>query len=81
MSKFIERCRTQRDAIRQATSTAKAAAADNNCLWTEKVLMMSGDTLYIMSPPTGRVKRLRLAGWDLHDGLLWCGPKVADKIV
>lgn len=81
MTKAIEQCRTQREAIKQATSTARSAAADNDCDWTEKVLMMCGDTLYVTSSPGGRVTKKRLAGWDSADGLLWCGPRVATKII
>jgi hypothetical protein len=68
------KCKTQKQAIADARKFAIDAARDNDCNWTEKVFLMSGDTMYICADITGKITVSLAGGWD-RDGHIFCGPK------
>lgn len=68
------KCKTQRQAISEAKQFSIEAARDNDCDWTEKVILMSGNTLHITSTPSGIITMSETSGWD-RDGHIFCGPK------
>jgi hypothetical protein len=68
---------TQKEAVRSAKKLAKEAAKDNDCRWTESVIMASGDTLHLTSTPQGKIAETLEAGWITH-GLIHCSRRVAD---
>jgi hypothetical protein len=67
---------TQREAIRDATKSAREWAADNQEPMTASVLLWSGDTMHVTAEPAGRLIRKLTAGWD-REGLLFCSRKTA----
>jgi hypothetical protein len=67
---------TQREAIREATKSAREWAADNQEPMTADVLLWSGDTLHITSTPDGKITHRVTAGWD-RDGVLFMSRKTA----
>ena len=68
------KCNTQREAIKTTRTMAAVEAKANGCDWTEKVILMSGDTIHITVSEAGRVTTKTTSGWD-RDGHIFCGPK------
>jgi len=68
------KCKTQKQAIADARKFAIEAAQDNGCNWTEKVILMSGNTMYVCADTTGKTTVSLTGGWD-RDGHIFCGPK------
>ena len=68
------KCKTQKQAIADAKLLAVTEAIANGCDWTEKVILMSGDTLHITADTHGKITASETSGWD-RDGHIFCGPK------
>ena len=71
---FKTKCKTEKIAIAEARELAIESAETNQCDWTEKVLLMSGDTLYFNAHVSGLVTKCKVSGWDT-EGHVFCGPK------